>query len=260
MKERPILFSAPMVRAILAGQKTQTRRVIQSPAKGMQRERMDVIKYRPPGDPWYKDHVWSMRGRSSVWGDYTHERFMQFCPHGQPGDRLWVKETWKARVSHSCAMDACDCDDVLVSYAAGGYARSSDHDPEAETGPGDVEERWVSGYEIAAHEDRPGGKEWLMPKAAIAGKNVSPLFMPRWASRITLEVVALRAERLQDITEADAKAEGVDAIGINAIPRNGTLCYRDDFAQLWDIINGKRADWALNPWVWVIEFRRVEGE
>lgn len=241
MKERPILFSAPMVRAILDGKKTQTRRIIQSPAKGMQKSGATVIKYRPPGDPWYKDHVFSMRSRHGVWGDYTQERFLQFCPQGQPGDRLWVKETWGVRISHSCAMDACDCADVVVTYAAGG--------------DGDV--RFVSEYDIGAH---PSGEQWLLPKAALAGKNVSPLFMPRWASRITLEVTSVRAERLHDITEEDAKAEGVDAIGINAIPRNGTLCYRDDFAQIWDIINGKRASWALNPWVWVIEFRRIEGQ
>ncbi len=218
MTDRPILFSAPMVRAILAGQKTQTRRT---------------------------------------------GRF-----YGRPGDHLWVRETWKASISHSCAMDACDCDDVLVSYAAGGYSRSSDnHDPDAEIRPGDVDERWVSGYEIAAHEDRPGGKEWLMPKAALAGKNVSPLFMPRWASRITLEVTGLRAERLQDITEADAKAEGVEPLshigaeqaiaGDQQSRTHGSHPHTLAFAVLWDTINGDRAPWVSNPWVWVVGFERV---
>jgi len=104
MKYRPILFSAPMVRALLAGTKTQTRRLVKSPAKNMQAAGMEVIKYRPPGDPWYKDCVWSMRGKNGVWGDYTHADFLALCPYGAPGDRLWVKETW--RVSPSSVEEA----------------------------------------------------------------------------------------------------------------------------------------------------------
>src|ERR1043165_10305122 len=106
MKERPILFSGPMVRAILEGRKTQTRRIVRSPAKNMQREGMEVIKYRPPGDSWYGDYVWSMRDRSGVWGDYKHEQFLRFCPYGVPGDRLWVRETWAVVHNHHKTVHA----------------------------------------------------------------------------------------------------------------------------------------------------------
>ena len=222
-RDRPLLFSAPMVRAILAGQKTQTRRIIQSPAKNMQRERMDVIKYRPPGDPWYKDHVWSMRGKSSVWGDYTHERFMQFCPYGQPGETLWVRET--------------------VGLLTG------------------------NGHRIVyrADADPP-----LTSGGPVRGMKWSPsIHMRREHSRITLKVTGLRAERLQDITEDDARNEGVEPLSgigdVQAIagdPRgrtHGSHPHTLAFAVLWDTINGDRAPWVSNPWVWVVGFERVQA-
>ena len=80
--------------------------------------------------------------------------------------------------------------------------------------------------------------------------------MPRWASRITLEVIGVRVERLQEISESDAKAEGVDAIP----EAPAALTHRTSFAKLWDKINGKKHPWCENPWVWVIQFHRVEAK
>lgn len=208
MKERPILFSGSMVRAILAGKKNQTRRIVQSPARNMQREGMEVIKHRPPGDTWYKDHVWSMRGRTGVWGDYTDARFKELCPYGAPGDRLWVRETF-----HSCP-------------------HCPQHQPR--------------GYTAYRSDEKP-----LPPKCAAHGWRPS-IFMRRHASRITLEVTDVRVERLQAITEADACAEGIGS----PLTRD---CKVPVYAGLWDSINAKRGSWASNPWVWVIEFRRIES-
>lgn len=100
IKERGITFNAEMVRAILDGRKTQTRRFIKSPATTLQNNGTNCIAYREAGDPWYKDYVFSMRNRSGVWGDYTLPQFLDLCPFGKVGDRLYVRETWGV-VSHS---------------------------------------------------------------------------------------------------------------------------------------------------------------
>lgn len=184
MNERPILFSGPMVRAILEGRKTQTRRVM-NPQPVDQDEngwyvQVPVTDARAPGMVFY-------------------ERKYFHCPYGQPGDQLWVRETF---------------DDVhgSVLYRAN---------------PEDA-------------EDFPpcGGKRCHWKPS---------IFMPRWASRITLEIVGVRVERVQEITPDDARAEGVEHL---YAPRNA-------FANLWDSINAKRGyGWDSNPWVWVVEFRR----
>lgn len=135
-------------------------------------------------------------------------------PYGVPGDQLWVKETWRPLgKAHG---------EVPVLYAASRGSPNSSR-------------RCV---------DVPPG--WRRPKAASTG-NVSPLFMPRWASRVTLELTAVRVERLQEISEADSKAEGVEFHVGGPI-----LAYR----SLWESINGE-SSWAANPWVWVIEFKRA---
>ena len=192
-KARPILFSAPMVRALLDGRKTQTRRTVkpQSLFDGM----AEVIRQFP-----------AQTG----------------SPYGKPGDLLWVKETWRPQVAHSHGENSCDCGDVWLTYAA------------------DNSRVFVSEYGIP--------DEWDWPKAADRG-NVTPLYMPRWASRLTLELTAVRAERLQNISEADAVTEGVE----------GTAFWRDDhppsicYSVLWDSINGP-GSWDTNPWVWALTF------
>lgn len=163
MKERPILFSAPMVRAILDGTKTQTRR---------------VVKHR---------HLAFIGGKGqendpSAWGfgaGVQNESYRLVCPYGIPGDRLWVKETWHP----------------------GGPENNHDGVIYRATDPG-----W---------DDSGSGLRWR-----------PSVFMPRWASRITLEISSVRVERLQDITEEDARAEGAES-------------------------------WQANPWDWVVGFHRV---
>ena len=191
MKERPITFTAAKVRAILDGRKTQFRRIINpQPAEGL---------------------AW--RGIISCSTTKAHEGMHSFtdqvpcvsqaqrirCPYGQPGDRLWVRETWKPVWEEDTGF--CG-----VAFGAGGMPED-DH---------------------RAGEYLNGSDHWR-----------SPVTMPRWASRIWLEIKSVRVERLQDITEDGAAAEGAD-------PRSW-------FAHCW------RKFWHENPWVWVVEFRVVEG-
>jgi hypothetical protein len=227
MKERPIPFSAPMVRAILADEKTQTRW---------------VVKPQPPEIlPAYAPKVyWPARDRHMTHGDPDGAAYLQFerpgdydgahvmrggfgfrCPYGQPGDRLWVREAWA----------------VPHRY---------DH-----LGPRNIPVLGVRTH-YAATEER-GGLRWR-----------PSIHMPRWASRITLEVTAIRVERLQDISEADALAEGVTpkwepGCSGRLMEALGGFSFRpaaSAYAELWEQINGPGA-WDANPWVWVIEFKRV---
>jgi len=190
-RERPIIFSAPMVRAILAGQKTQTRRVI-----------------KPQPDVPNPGTNWTIAMSSN-------------CPYGHPGARLWVRETCRA-VELIPGWGG-------VNYLAGGG------DIKIENTESAVAQWWkLYGYR--------GG----------CGMTVPPIHMPRWASRISLEITGVRVERVQDISEADALAEGVDRTN-TSLPGYAT----ERFRRLWDSINAARGfGWEVNPWVWVIEFRR----
>ena len=201
MKERPILFSAPMVRAILDGIKTQTRR---------------VIKPQP-----CENVVLS--------GSYERP-----CPHGVPGDQLWVRETW-------CPLERCDWI---------GTDRKDNVNYRADCSPTSESIREEMGY------------AWR-----------SPVYMPRWASRITLEITGICVQRVQEITESDAAAEGIvrigrsaylhglmDGYGIAGTPPDETFTVRRNaFGHLWNSINAKRGfDWDRNPFVWAITFRRLK--
>ena len=239
MKERPILFSAPMVRAILAGTKTQTRR---------------AVKPQPR----------ILAGELLCWKDdaLTDDQMAVRCPYGQPGDRLWVRETWQV------ARETLD-------YETGGEYDVWEWPDEL----GDPRQ-FLNG------DARFGTKAGLFYAADGKDKNSSAFYdqtgfdnntilarreinwrpsihMPRWASRILLEVTAVRVERLQDISIEDAKAEGawpdssvVDRcmayFGIDALAVNPRLAFR----MVWEQINGPGA-WDANPWVWVVEFKRV---
>lgn len=235
MDERPILFNDTMVRAILAGTKTQTRRVVQSPAKNMQRAGMCVIKNRAPGDRWYRDYVWSMRSSSGVWGDYTHERFMSLCPYGQPGDRLWVREAF--------ALSQRDPEDTDVS------AREPQWwDPPVYRADGDLGGEWTRFDGVQHVPIRPPWRP--------------STHMPRWASRLTLEVTSVRVERVQSISEEDAQAEGAKWAKRPALAAVDWTCAdtdRESFCHLWESINGARpgCSWEANPWVWVVAFKVV---
>jgi hypothetical protein len=205
VRERPILFSAPMVRAILDGRKTQTRRIVKPQPPAMFSEG-DVAAITN-GARWAFSRVYSP-GRGVAFPADPEPGFR--CPYGLPGDRLWVREAWQitGRLGTEYA----------VWYPAGGEAVGIDVGFE---GPSP---KW----DAMIHDDR------VRPS----------IHMPRWASRITLEVTGVRIERLQDISEADARAEGVV----------DTLA----FEELWDSINGSGA-WDANPWCWCISFKRVES-
>lgn len=212
MRERPILFSGPMVAALLAGRKTVTRRMAKDVTG-------DTVPYWPG---WKHD------------GDFVRP---EHCPYGQPGDRLWVRETWRAW--------------ALV-------------------GAGDL---WRVQYAAdEAHRDLVVGDviptDWECPRACARG-NAPGIHMPRWASRLTLEVTSVRVERLHDITEEDARAEGVERHpepftsgwrNYEPSPAFESVAYhaaaRESFASLWRAINGIES-WDSNPYVWRIEFRRV---
>ena len=209
-KERPILFSAPMVRAILAGTKTQTRRVVKP-----QPRRVDC------GVPF---------GDAPAWARAEPGSMVMRCPYGQPGDRLWARETW-----------ARDDEDGVLMYRA-------------DVGRDMNANAWEQGRLEGAPRYR-----WR-----------PSIHMPRWASRITLEITGVRVERLQDISEGDAIAEGVnrfhgmlkdeDAAAFNRIGPvefNGFPIIR--YGVLWESINGP-ASWDANPWVWVVEFNRVGAQ
>ena len=179
--ERPILFSGEMVKAILAGRKTQTRR---------------VVKPQPDGGPWPNaaSHIeWC-----DLVADTDYYVASGHCPYGKVGDRLWVRESW-LRIGASADV-WYKADDVFLE----------------------------------------GSTPWR-----------PSIHMPRWASRITLEIIGIRVEELRAISEEDAKREGVVAWHDTS---NGTV-YKPEFRALWDSINDKRGyGWGMNPWVWVIEF------
>ena len=256
MKERPILFSGPMVRAILDGRKTQTRRVLKPQPTWVDTQE---------GGHWYL-RGYERRGGSlrNVYGggfdpaEYAKsERGAWFsgsgCPYGQPGDRLWVRETFQI-----CSNFHVDCRDDKPPFSDGRPVKRN-NDPDYPV--------WEQCY-YAASDKCP---ELLSPETEEIEARWRPsIHMPRWASRILLEIVSVRVERLQDISEADAKAEGAQFDAwVNANTGNdlddftlsdsidGPWCHRNGFANLWQSINGPES-WQANPWVWVIEFKRVE--
>lgn len=208
MADRPILFSAPMIRAILEGRKSQTRRIITHEWRHgfVSRRRFDRASGN--GDFVCHSDVYSETEGRPVWFySWANGRWLDvaFCP----GDRLWVRENFRA----------------LTHY---------DHLPPREIPPG-------SDLQYQASE---GISPWV-------SKLRPAMFMPRWASRITLIVEAVRVERLQEISEADALAEGV-TLEENDPPDTA----RAAFYRLWESINGPGA-WDTNPWVTAITFRPI---
>jgi hypothetical protein len=221
IKERPIIFSGPMVRAIFNGSKTQTRRVLKFPKFACRSGDTNWIKsvYRDGIEGWV---AWSTDEKGME--EYTKETYPNgggfLCPYGKAGDILWVRETYQ------------ELDNSIVYKA-----------------DGSVEGKW-----------RPS------------------IYMPRDASRITLEVTNVRVQRLQDISEEDAQAEGVKRNWLGDFEKcpeehknewenylgsdEDMPCYstKESFMTLWQSINGKRPgrSWDDNPYVWAISFRRID--
>lgn len=226
MSAKPIIFNDAMARAILDGQKTQTRRAVNHISRIGQL--WSFIESRTRG------YDFDMRCKTHwLWHSLTEREVLKRCPYGRPGDLLWVREAWTV---HGVATDV-----VTIRYRAN--ARNS----------------WTEQHE-------------RFPLEAITGQvpDASPqkwrpsIHMPRWASRLTLEITDVRVERLQDISEGDAETEGVEAfLDGHKTPgeidesktsfkegESGKRCFR----YLWESINGT-GSWNQNPWVWVIEFR-----
>lgn len=247
VRERPILFSGPMVKAILEGRKTQTRRVVRPQPRpgryGPNHPTMPsgVIGHTPGqfGDGDYC--VWeppsgSQKISAIPWAESCWYRIEPECPHGQPGDRIWVRETHQ----FACGLDLKSAAEIGESAKDAGYRRAW------------APVRYVADGMTANSGCLPDfGGEW--------GKKRTSIFMPRWASRINLEITEVRVERLHEITESDANAEGVGPGYVpNASGSTSCVGHRPMFVRRWDEINGKKHPWVSNPWVFVISFRRLE--
>lgn len=219
MADRPIIFTGDSVRAILAGRKTQSRRVI-------------------------KAHGLTFTGdEEPAWWDVLR------CPYGAPGSRLWVREAFSPLAQTGCRSCIADATYVVLR----------------------------DGTQVYRSGERFNGLKEYTPGAFDHVVWRSPIHMPRWASRLTLEILSVRVERVQDISEEDARAEGTrsDADEIAAAAGLAHLrgsdaaralptrlrSARDNFRDAWDAINGRRAgcSWRDNPWCWALEFRRVEA-
>lgn len=222
MSEHPILFSGPMVRAISEGRKTQTRRVMRPQPLS------ETDSLRPPV---FGSGIWWAASSRQVNGgvEYTplgsDQQHKWRCPYGNPGDLLWVRETWAKRYKDAERYP----EDGIMYRADGGCI---------------VQPQW-----------KPS------------------IHMPRWASRLTLRITDVRVQRLQEITEGDCEAEGVDLQDWGGLAYQGSTWtdernetfdknkaafgMRGSFAALWDSINAERAPWPSNPWVWALTFEKA---
>ena len=215
-----MIFNAEMVRALLDGRKTQTRRPI-----NWKQTRFTEIGEREDGSKW----PWSEDAEHAC--DFWHP-----CPFGAVGDRIWVRETWGV-VSHAFSDDG-----LMIDWVPDRPATAIHEMP---FGNG-----YYSGYAIYAAD---GDFTWGDDDGYEDGRSCwkPSIHMPRAASRILLEITNVRVERLRSMSQDDARAEGVIAA---SGPMEAGLAFR----ELWDSIYGEES-WKANPWVWVIEFKRVEG-
>jgi len=228
MKERPILFSPEMVLAILNGKKTQTRRLIKpQPHQSLFEPSMLHVTGVTKTKQVIKDIVIPKGSRYHA--SVSMIEFAKQCPYGQPGDQLWVRE--KSRIGAN-GWHYIDGDWHCIEYAAGLT--------------GIIHKKEAPKHYPAISHNKNGSLRWQ-----------PSIHMPRWASRIQLEITAVRVERLRDISESDAAAEGVP--GKEEAIAAGLSWYdkpRRAFRFLWQRINGK-ASWDENPLVWVVEFKRI---
>ncbi len=260
MKETPIPFTGPMVRAILEGRKTMTRRVLKKQP------------YRSPHDNCWEWNGWGGADDGPIMAGRFGQFLIEQCPYGQPGDRLWVRETWVELMHTSPGSDMPElCEGDKLMEPATSYVGA------------DGETRWtysgrVIAYRATSKVEFCDGDGFI---GEMANKEDMPrwkpsIFMPRWASRIMLEITSILVERVQDITEEDAKAECSNreaayddpdlkyesTCGEDRGAGAGYFCprsYVDGFRNLWDSINSKRGfGWDANPYVWVVGFRRVQ--
>ncbi|HBR3146435.1 TPA: hypothetical protein L9R60_002086 [Klebsiella pneumoniae] len=214
MKERGMIFNGEMVRAILDGRKTQTRRIIKDCTVG----RDQISKF-----------IQIEKKFIGCYPEDVPELIRECCPYGVPGDRIWVREAFRV---HSRATDVATL--VYKASERNSWTEQTHRVPVAVCNKPATPEKWTPS-----------------------------LHMPRWASRILLEITDVRVERLNAISQEDAQAEGMELTGWRPTysdPDSGgeVMTPYDNFAELWSSIYGDES-WKANPWVWVIEFKRVEG-
>lgn len=229
MKERPIIFSGEMVKAILDSKKTMTRR---------------LIKFKDfTTDSITPLHIELVEGRYCLFNERNGWLVgYPKCPYGKVGDRLWVREIWIQGYDDPLIESEGDDENaVSIIYKADGKE-------EYRTCSAETAENWG---DFSADSEMVGFK--------------SPIHMPRWASRILLEITDIRVERLNDISEEDAIKEGMPpshaSIDRISMQHGFNSFSQSCFAQLWDSLNDKKGyQWSSNPWVWVIEFKKVQDD
>ena len=247
--ERPILFSGGMVQAILAGRKSQTRRVVTRGTSYLDgsapdKERWSELDFNdahvdPGPSPAGNPGPYLKVARTTKTDVFRHRIYPRFWP----GMKLWVRETWAPA---DLWVDGHEKDDPeSIRYRADGEALR---------------------FSASGKSHALDTYAWTQPD-----KWRPSIFLPRWASRLTLEITSVRVERLQEITEEDSKAEEVDpyVMGHGPVTRedlrsepgyHGPRIYRDGFEHVWDSLNKARGySWESNPWVWVLGFRRLEA-
>lgn len=233
VKERGILFAAPMVRALLAGTKTQTRRALKPGSFVLPDDARGGYVYYAAGSGGWGGLTRTERGGIS---SYPLPR----CPYGVVGDRLWVREAWRSVAS----LDKSNAGKIVEQAREAGWDKP-----------------WAPIEWLADGRRR----DWDNARD-VAGRYRYARFMPRWLSRITLEITGVHVERLQDISSSDAEAEGISefdpdahaAVVCSLAKAMGTTAEdpRASYAALWESINGD-GSWAMNPWVWALTFARV---
>jgi hypothetical protein len=231
LKPGPVLFKGEMVREIIANRKTQTRRVLKNLKIYLPKPVRSELPFFISGSGLEARagiHVAHLNPHGAVFvkiGDQSlgikPGEFEWHSPYGRVGSRLYVRETWRTEENYSSLIDG-------IRFRADDSFLQIENTREAA-------ELWMDAYDNGRH-----GEKWR-----------PSIFMPTWASRLTLEITNIRVERVQAISSDDAQAEGVDLGTWGSWPTA--------FAELWDSINSKRGfSWKSNPWVWVYDFRKVE--
>ncbi len=233
-KERPILFSGPMVKAILNGKKTQTRRIVKP----------QPVSFNNPH--WPCTHGWREVPHMGGWEVTWHadhitwtQAIGEYCPYGKPGDHLWVRESWATRT---------EVYDDGIERTSVCYAATPKYGIRV---PGCIRNVDQMCYLHLTTPLEHHGWGWPI-------KWRPSIHLPRKYSRITLEIISVRVERLQYISDDDIVAEGIDYM----VEKDGSLSTtfnRQALATTWDKINGKREGcaWKNNPWVWVVEIQTI---
>lgn len=212
MKERPILFSAPMVRAILEGRKNQTRRAIKLPNERGEWEASTI-----GGDGTYHSDGTPAPEMACIWNIKTGTTLV--CPHGKHGDRLWVRETWQGPLFEG---------DLPEDHMSDKYEKP----------------------EFCHYKASGDNCDFIDADDNLVSRWRPSIHMPRWASRILLEITNVRVERLQEISDEDSLDEGIYPTSTGLYRGSAISQYK----KLWESINGQ-GSWDLNPWAWVIEFK-----